>query len=585
VQDRSGGAFADTDPWILKTTDPNAARGNHGIFLGNGFLGATFSATGGSGKESRAFVAGLYDKQENIQPIPNWHDLGLPEPSAGAYEQTLDMKNGILTTKTGDTTVYSLVSAANPHLAAIRVEGKQSPGNAPALDALAVPQSVQQGEVDGESAFVRIVEIGKVSKTPPTDWNTLRAAHESVWQKRWEQADITIEGDPEAQQLVHKLLFDLMQSAYPGGQYSIAPETLAGQFYKGHIFWDAEVWMFPALVALYPELARPMLDYRFAHLKEAQALAKQQGCSGADFPWESAATGKETAPGGFSQGRHVTAGVGIAVWLYWQATADKEWINTRGWTLLSQIADYFATKAKKDPATGKYGIKDITGPDEFDIGINNNTYTNAMAQKVLLSAIEASKVVGKPANPKWAEVAKGILLPFDNENSRYLKFEGDMGKPGTKQADGELILYPANLPMKKETAEATFDFHKTRVIKNGPAMTTSIHALIAARLGRAEEAEKAFRESYHPFVRGPFLLFSEKRSLDRCVFTTGAGGVLQSVIYGFGGLEYGQPDGLIDTPPALPKGWTKLTIKGVHRQGKRYTLTVTPEGRTLTPQS
>ena len=114
-----------------------------------------------------------------------------------------------------------------------------------------------------------------------------------------------------------------------------------------------------------------------------------------------------------------------------------------------------------------------------------------------------------------------------------------------------------------------------------PCSLDSIHALIAARLGRADEAEKDFRESYRPFVRGPFLLFSEKRSLDRCVFTTGAGGILQSVLYGFGGLDFSEPGGLIKAPVALPPSWKKLTITGIEWKGKRYTLTVTPEGRTL----
>ncbi|GAB4453388.1 MAG: hypothetical protein OHK0029_06110 [Armatimonadaceae bacterium] len=581
-QDRSAGAFAETDPWILRTTDPNAARGNHGIFLGNGYIGATFGATGGAGKDSRVFVAGLYDENETIQPISHWHDLGLPDPKASQpYEQTLDMKRGILTTKMGDTTVTAFVSAANPNLAAIRVEGSAESGNAPALKESKVPVEIQLAQQG--NGMVRIITVGKKVEASPSDWENLKAAHEAEWQKRWEQADITIEGDPEAQQLVHKMLFDLMQSSYPGSDYSIAPETLAGEFYKGHIFWDAEIWMFPALVALHPELARPMLDYRYKRLQAAQDLAKKQGASGADFPWESAETGKETAPGGFSQGRHVTAGIGLAVWRYWQATADRQWMESRGYPLLSQIADYLSTKAKKNPQTGKYDIADITGPDEFDIGIKNNTYTNALARKVLLSATEAAKVFKKPVNARWNEVAQNIALPFDKENNRYLKFEGDTGKAGVKQADGELILYPAALPMEPAVAEATFDFHKARVIKNGPAMTSSIQALVAARLGRAEEAENFFRESYRPFMRGPFLLFSEKRSLDRAVFVTGAGGVLQSILYGFGGLDYDQPDTLIDSPPALPNTWQKLTVRGVYRNGKRHILIVTPNERKLSP--
>ena len=334
---------------------------------------------------------------------------------------------------------------------------------------------------------------------------------EEAWAKRWQDTDITIEGDPEAQQLVHKLMFDLLQSARAGGDDSIAPESLSGDFYKGHIFWDAEIWMFPALLAQHPDLARTILDYRFKHLPQAQAQAKGQNCRGADFPWESAASGKEVAPGGFSKGRHVTAGVGWAAWQYWLATGDKKWLTERGWPLLSNVADYFATRATKNAATGEYEIKDVFGPDENKGECDNNTYTNAMAKNALNYATEAAALVGKPANPQWKTVADKLKLPFDKAKGCYLTRDGDKGEK-TKQADGELLLWPAKLPMNAQTAATTFDYHKTRPIANGPAMTDSIHALIAARLGRADEAEKYFRDSYKPFVRGPFLLFSEKRS-------------------------------------------------------------------------
>ena len=533
------GAFKQTDPWLLTTNDPNANRGNHGIFLGNGLAGDTVGADGGATKDSLYLVAGRYDASEVIkpQPQPSSH---LPEVKAGEpYEQTLDMRHGVLITKVGTekTTTFRSIG-----------------GRAGAM---------QSDDVNGPAAA---------------------REQEAAWAKLWQDADIQIDGDGEAQQLVHKLMFDLLQSTRPGASDSIAPESLSGDFYKGHIFWDAEIWMFPALLAQHPDYARSILDYRFKHLAEAKAKAKTEGYTGADFPWESASSGKEVAPSGFSKGRHVTAGVGWAHWQYWLATQDKTWLKTRGWPVLSAVADFWAARAKKNAQTGKWDVLDVYGPDENKGETDNNTYTNAMARYCLLAAGEAAKIVGQPVNPKWQTVANNFALPFDKKGGYYLARQNDDGKP-TKQADGELVIYPAALPMDKKTAEATFDFQSKRPIRNGPAMTDAMHALIAARLGRAQEAEKAFRDSYRPFVRGPFLLFSEKRSLDRCVFTTGAGGVLQAVIYGFGGLDLSKPSGLIEGKPTLPASWKKLTITGIRRGGKRYTLTVTPEKRTLTAQS
>jgi len=589
-QDRSGGAFETTDPWVLKATKPDVGRGNHGIFLGNGFLGATFGVTGGAGKDARAYIAGHYDQEETLAPISNWHEIGLPDPKPGEpYEQTLDMKRGVLTTKMGGVTVTAFVSAADPYLAGIRVEGAQ-PGKMGEVSAGAGKFAVDVWGGSTDAGATRLVRIRpeavaqRVPNPPKPTFEEALAAHEAAWAKRWEGRDIVIEGDPVAQQLVHKAMFDLLQSTRPGGDDSVPPETLSGEFYKGHIFWDADIWIFPALLAQYPEMARNILDYRFRHLEAAKALAKAQGYKGADFPWESAATGKETAPGGFAQGRHVTAGVGWAHWQYWLATQDKKWLAERGWPVLSAVADFFASRVTKNAATGKYDLKDVTGPDEFKQGITNNTYTNAMARNCLIAATEAAKVLGRPADPKWAEVAKNIALPFDKEKGVYLVREGDDGKKGTKQADGELLLWPAELPMDEKTAAATFAFHADRPITNGPAMTDSIHALGWARLGKAKEAAENFEASYRPFVRGPFLLFSEKRSLDRCDFATGQGGLLQSVLYGFGGLDWDEFQEVERRPVALPEAWKRLTITGIQRGGKTYTLNVTPQGRTLTAE-
>ncbi|MBB6052545.1 hypothetical protein [Armatimonas rosea] len=556
------GAFKDLDPWVLKTTDPNANRGNHGIYLSSGMLGATFGASGGAGKDSKAFVAGVYDNRENLQPLADWKPGELALKPGEPYEQSLDLKRGVLTTKLGSVTTTALVYGYN---SITNVNSSSAKGSG-------------RDEPDGSWSQV-------TSYTDPTkeyaklpDWPTVRKSHEDTWAKRWEGRDIVIDGDPEAQQLVHKLMFDLIQSVQPNGTFSVAPEALSGDFYKGHIFWDAEVWMFPALLAQHPDLARSLLEYRFEHLAQAKAIAAKQGLKGADFPWESAKTGNETVQGTFSQERHVTAGIGWAVWQYWLATDDKAWMSAKGWPLLSSIADYWASRATK---TGRgWEILKVIGPDELqNTPLDNNAYTNAMAQRCLLAAAEVGKALGKPLNPQWTTVANGMYFP-KNSDGVILKCDDDKGKPGTKQADGELLLWPAQLP----AADAkTFDFHKVRPIKNGPAMTDSVHALIAARLGRAAEAEEEFRASYRPFVRGPFLLFSEKRSLDRCVFTTGCGGVLQAVLYGFGGLDFAHWDAMSKAPVALPKGWKKLEIQGVCYKGKRYTVTVTPQGRTVTP--
>ncbi|MGC4045193.1 MAG: hypothetical protein QM758_15485 [Armatimonas sp.] len=576
------GAFIETNPWQLHTTEVDAVRGNRGIFLGNGLLGATFGAQGVATKDSRSYIAGIYDANETLQIIPNWHTLALPAIPKGAdYEQTLDMKRGVLTTRWDDITVTTFISAAQPNLAIIRVDNAE-----PKL-----PETIQKNGIKiayrklkqlGANSWAIFAQVLRPEDKPilpePTYQEALQA-HQSVWEARWQDKDIEIEGDPEAQQLVHKLLFDLMQSTRVGGTDSVAPETLSSDFYKGHIFWDADVWIFPALLAQHPQLARNILDYRFKTLNAAKANAKAQGYEGADYAWESARSGKETAPGGFSEGRHVTAGVGWSHWQFYLATGDRGWLERKGWPVISAVATYFASRAKKDE-NGAYHIKKVTGPDELHMGVDDNSYTNAMALQCLRAATSAAEILGKPVPERWHDMVNSMYFARNPETGVYLRSQKDDGK-STKQADGELLLWPARHPMNNDIASKTFDFHAARPIKNGPAMTDSVHALINARLGRSKEADTEFRESYRPFVRGPFLLFSEKRSLDRCVFATGAGGVLQAVYYGFGGLDWSDWNGIAAAKPTLPPSWKKLTITGIAYRGKRWTLTVTPKGKTL----
>ena len=609
------GAFQTTDPWQLTTNNPDAVRGNHGIYLSSGTIGATFGKTGAGDDNSVVFRAGLYDDKENFRPVFAGYKLALPEIKSGdPYRQTLDMKRGVLVTEYGGRVVTAFVSSVRPDVVVINVKGATRDMMNPVGGdgKLGVSEAVSQAagrptryvcadaavglEPNAADSFTLVYAVS-VGTTPDaaktgaynaaqtalaTGFDALLTAHVSAWEARWNTAGIEIVGDAEAQQLVNKLQFDLLQSVAVGGDDSVAPEALSGNFYKGHIFWDADVWMFPALLAQHVGEAKNLLDYRYKTIDAARTRARAEGFAGLDFAWESAAIGSETAPGGFATGRHITGGVGLAAWQYYLATGDTAWLRERGFPLLSGVADHFASRAKKNAATGKYEIKGVYGPDENKGKVDNNTYTNALAKYCLENAATAAKVVGKPADTRWADVAKNIALPFDTEKGAYLARDADDLRP-TKQADGELVIYPARLSMDKATAEKTFALHVTRPIKSGPAMTASMHALIAARLGKATDAETYFRESYRPFVRGAFLLFSEKRSLDRCVFTTGAGGVLQSVIYGFGGVDFDRWDAVPKAPVALPASWKSLTLRGVSYKGKRYTVTVTQSGRTVTP--
>ncbi len=408
------------------------------------------------------------------------------------------------------------------------------------------------------------------------------------WPRLWQTSDVIIQGDSEAQQVTHANLFYLLSSTYPGSDHSIPPMGLSSDIYGGHIFWDAEVWMMPALLVQHPEYAKSIVDYRFKTLAQAKRNAAAHGFKGAEYAWESADTGAEVAPAEFAQERHITADVGWAAWQFYLWTGDKAYLAKEGGPILTACADYWVSRVTKG-VDGKYHINGVIGPDENADLVDDDAYTNGVVRACLDAAGRAAKALGRTPNPRWATVAANIIIPMDP--TRHIP--SGSAAPLTdrfaaKQADTLLLLYPLNAPgLNAETAGKMLDFYTVHTIKNGPAMTASMEAIVAARLGRAQQSLDLFHDSYRPFMRGPWDAFAEKRTSNRVYFCTGMGGCLQSVMYGFAGLRVveageagqgtriaGDSEAALYADPHLPPGWTALTVKGVHFRGKSYDVAV-----------
>ncbi len=418
---------------------------------------------------------------------------------------------------------------------------------------------------------------------------SLRYYSRRNWFHIWQTSDIVIQGDPEAQQVTHANLFYLLSSTYPGSTYSIPPMGLSSDIYGGHIFWDAEVWMLPALLVQHPDYAKSIIDYRFKLLGQAKRNAQAHGFSGAEYPWESADTGAEMAPAEFAQERHITADVGWAAWQYFLWTGDKAYLAKEGWQVLSATAAYWVSRVSKG-ADGKYHILQVLSPDETAGVVSDDAYTNGVVQANLRAAAAAAKASGQTADPRWKTIADGLYFPADTLRGIPAEHDAPMTERfSAKQADTLLLIYPLNKPFDAPTAGKMLDFYSAHTIKNGPAMTASMQAIVAAKLGRGQASLDQFHDSYRPFERGPWDAFAEKRTSSRVYFCTGMGGCLQSVLYGFAGLqvaEAGQKapgttiatDGgvTLSADPHLPPGWGRLTVKGVRFHGKTYDVSIAP---------
>src|SRR6201991_1438498 len=391
--------------------------------------------------------------------------------------------------------------------------------------------------------------------------------HEAAWDQLW-QSDILIEGDDRTQREVRLMLYHLYSFAREGTSYSLSPMGLSGLGYNGHTFWDTEIWMYPALLLLQPKIAASLMESRYQRLPAALRNAASHGYKGAMFPWESAASGNEETPiwalsGPFEH--HITADVGLAAWNYYCVTRDKTWLKEKGYPILKETADFWASRVERN-GPGHYDINNVVAADEWAENVDNNAYTNAAARTNLRYATEAARTLGLLPDPDWMNVCNNIpILRFPDGTTReHATYNGEP----IKQADVNLLAYPLKEITDPTAIRKDLDYYEPRV-GEGPAMTHAIFSILYERLGMPDKALADFTNGYRPNLRPPFGVLAETASGNNPYFATGAGGMLQAMLNGFAGLEI-TPNGIIQLPCKLPAAWRSLKITGIGPDRKNY---------------
>lgn len=392
---------------------------------------------------------------------------------------------------------------------------------------------------------------------------TLLYKHRLLWTKLW-KSDILIDGDNKAQLDVHSMLYHLYAFLREGSRMSISPMGLSGNGYNGHIFWDADTWMFPALLLLHPELAKSMIDYRNDRLQAARRYALEHGYKGAMFPWESSDSGFEDTPVTALTGpyeHHISGCVAFAAWQYYCVTGDKEYLRMEGWPILSETANFWLSRVEAGD-DGFYHINNVVAADEWAENIDDNAFTNGIAKMNLLCATKAAKILGIQPNLEWNKVAE--KLKFFEKNGVTMEFATYKGE-NIKQADVNLLAFPLKLITDRKRIESDLDYYSKRVPYEGtPAMTQAMFSLLYSRLGNAEKAWHYFNDAYKLNQLPPFGVIAECKGGTNPYFITGAGGVLQSLLMGFGGIDISYDgEGIKQVPSVLPKSWKKLTLTGI----------------------
>ncbi len=400
----------------------------------------------------------------------------------------------------------------------------------------------------------------------------LLTGHQKAWAKLWE-SDIEIEGDAQAQQDIRSMLYHMYAFNRENTDNSPSPMGLSGLGYNGHVFWDTELWMYPAMLVLHPEIAKSMIEYRYKRLDAAKKNAFTYGYKGAMYPWESAGSGVEETPvwaltGPFEH--HISACVAIATWNYYLVTGDKAWLKEKGWPILQSTAEFWCSRVEKN-SQGEYEIKNVVAADEWAENVDNNAFTNAAAKVNLEYATKCAAVLGMDAPTEWAEIAQNIPIR-KLANGVTSEYEAYKGEP-IKQADVNLLAFPLKVITDKNQIKKDLEYYEVRIPeKETPAMTQAIFSLLYSRLGDGEKSYHFFKDAYEPNLLPPFRMIAECKGGTNPYFITGAGGILQTVLMGYGGLDIQTEGGIGQVKTAMPPHWKKLIIKGIGLDKKTFVI-------------
>lgn len=416
--------------------------------------------------------------------------------------------------------------------------------------ALATPEaSLPHPETAGEAAGVLERE----------GWNSLLERNSEAWHQLW-NTDIVVDGDPSLQRVIHSMLFYLLGSTRNDLSVSTGPMGLSSAGYYGHIFWDADTFLFPSLLILHPNLARPMVAFRSRTRAAARKNAQANGFEGAMYPWEADAEGVESTPRFAGQNakyeNHINGDVALAVWQYWLATGDRQWLERDCWPILRDTADFWTSRVSYNAKQKRYEIGNVVAVKESLIGVKNDAWTNAIAKRNLELADAAAGLVHEKANPKWQQIADAMYVP---------------------DSDSALLWFPLDLPHSRAQTENAIESMMGWIHRGetGAMMGGEFYPILAAQLGERALIGQLLGPLSTAYLRPPFQVIAETPQNRNTNFITGAGAFLQQFVFGYSGLRLTEKGLEQKFTPVLPPGVQKLTLKNISVRGQRKTLVFT----------
>jgi len=452
--------------------------------------------------------------------------------------------------------------------------------------------------------------VQEIKNARKKGFSAILKKHTTKWDKIWDNCDIEISGDKTFQLSVRFNAYQLIiASPQQDTDSSIPAKTLTGDWYKGHVFWDTEIYAFPFFNYTQPKVARNLLMYRARRINAARKGAKFQDYKGALWPWESAQTGADETPDTWVnfdgakipvynkyREHHIAADVIYAVLQYYITNGDNDFMLNHGLEMVFSTARFIASRVEYNEKKEQYEIKTVVGPNEFQECVDNNSYTNYMASFVLKHAIEMSNKFSMKYPKKTARVVKKIKLTekeikqwkdisnnmvfLQDKKGLIEEFEGYFKKKDVvirefdenampiwpkevkydevektqliKQADVILLLYLFSSEFAQETKRLNYNYYNPRTTHKS-SLSVPIYMILALDIGQIEKFDQFFTQVFDSDIK------NVHGNSDQGIHAASLGGAWQVIANGFAGISI--KDDVLHLKPRLPEKWEGLKFK------------------------
>ncbi len=434
-------------------------------------------------------------------------------------------------------------------------------------------------------------------KIQTLDYDNMKQENVIWWEQMWKDSDIIIEGDELNQQGIRFCIFQMHQT-YHGADSGtiIGAKGLTGEAYSGNTFWDTETYCLPFYIFNNLEAAKNLLDFRYQTLPEAKERAKALDCEGAFYPIATI-SGRECCNlwQHASLQLQASTAVSYGLWHYEKITGDEEFVYEKGLPILIEISRMLASRGAWNADHTFYGYYGVMGPDEFQMMVNNNCYTNYMGKVSLeytlealnrfkikdLAAYEAlvqSYLLGDQELSQWKILAEHMFIPYSEDTKLFEQHEGYFNLPNVdvdsipiedfplyhhwsydriyrnnmiKQPDVLMMMLLYNGSFTQEQLKANYEYYEPRCIHES-SLSPSVHSILALQLQKHEEAYKFFGFATR------MDLDNYNRNTSEGLHTTSIAAAWMNIVYGFGGMRSDQQK--LSFSPSIPKDWNSYSF-------------------------